>query len=353
MINKVKIKNFKCLENLEIEEMKRINIISGKNSSGKTTILEGIFTILGRTSPDVFARLLNWRGANVISFNTEEYFRPFFNNYDLSKSIEISLFHEQRIQKIKISHTKDGIVPQLPPNLILSNQYMETSSQSQSVKSEMLLLEYFESDKLRTHKLMLSQTGPLLYNDNNEQERFISGFISTQLRNNTAETANFFDDLKLSKKSEEVLKLLKIIEPQIVDIATSSKNGETKVYFDIGQESYKPLELFGDGLARLLYLIVSIAERKNGLLMIDEVERGFHYSIFDDVWKVLIDLSKEYNCQLILTTHSYELLQSLVNINKEINESNISYYRIESQNEIEKYDINELSESIRLNWEVR
>ncbi len=41
MIKKIKLKNFKCFKNNEIE-FKKINILTGVNSSGKSTILQAL-----------------------------------------------------------------------------------------------------------------------------------------------------------------------------------------------------------------------------------------------------------------------------------------------------------------------
>ncbi|MDQ7046322.1 MAG: AAA family ATPase [Sulfurovum sp.] len=36
----LKIKNYKCLKNFEVEKFKRVNLIGGRNNVGKTTLLE-------------------------------------------------------------------------------------------------------------------------------------------------------------------------------------------------------------------------------------------------------------------------------------------------------------------------
>lgn len=45
-IKKVKIQNFKCFKNFDLDLNKNINIIVGNNESGKSTLLEAIHLAL-------------------------------------------------------------------------------------------------------------------------------------------------------------------------------------------------------------------------------------------------------------------------------------------------------------------
>jgi len=42
MIDHLHIKNFMCFKELEIPTLKRVNLIAGKNNSGKTTLLDAV-----------------------------------------------------------------------------------------------------------------------------------------------------------------------------------------------------------------------------------------------------------------------------------------------------------------------
>ena len=43
-------------------------------------------------------------------------------------------------------------------------------------------------------------------------------------------------------------------------------------------------------------------------ILIDEIETGFHYSMFDKLWEVIATTAKKNNCQIIATTHIYECM---------------------------------------------
>ena len=46
MLTRLKIENFRCFRQWVIDPLKRINLICGKNNSGKTTLLEAPLALL-------------------------------------------------------------------------------------------------------------------------------------------------------------------------------------------------------------------------------------------------------------------------------------------------------------------
>jgi AAA15 family ATPase/GTPase len=49
--SKIHIQNFRGLKDIEIKGTKKINILLGANNSGKSSVLEGIFLIIGMSNP--------------------------------------------------------------------------------------------------------------------------------------------------------------------------------------------------------------------------------------------------------------------------------------------------------------
>jgi len=64
MINSISIKNFKNLENLKIPSLKRVNLITGKNNTGKSSLLEAFSLIAFEGNPFFIATLLDERGED-------------------------------------------------------------------------------------------------------------------------------------------------------------------------------------------------------------------------------------------------------------------------------------------------
>ena len=80
---------------------------------------------------------------------------------------------------------------------------------------------------------------------------------------------------------------------------------------DIGFERRIPIQLMGDGLKKVLSVVVNMAMVPNGILLVDEVDNGLHYSSMPILWKAIVESAKMYNVQVFATTHNVESLRAL------------------------------------------
>ena len=100
---------------------------------------------------------------------------------------------------------------------------------------------------------------------------------------------------------------------------------------------------------------MSIMDAKNGILLIDEIDTGFHYSMYTDLWKIISSVSRDYNCQVIATTHSYENIIGAVEGVKDYPED-FSFYRLgydKGRLESFRFGYDLLKSALRSDMEVR
>ena len=57
-------------------------------------------------------------------------------------------------------------------------------------------------------------------------------------------------------------------------------------------------------MGRFLSMALAFYQAREGMILIDEVENGFHYTVLPEVWRNLYKLSKDFNVQIFATTHS-------------------------------------------------
>ena len=74
----------------------------------------------------------------------------------------------------------------------------------------------------------------------------------------------------------------------------------------------------GEGFVKLLGLLVAMHFSKGKVLLIDEIENGFHWSVQKDMWRMILTAAKDDGTQFFFTTHSKEVYQTLAQITKEI-----------------------------------
>lgn len=98
MLKSVKIRNFRILNQLSLGDLRRINLIAGLNSCGKTSLLEAIFLLIGAGNAHLFMNSNIIRGLipnTDIWARAESPWKEVFSNLDMLQAIEIVGEHEE------------------------------------------------------------------------------------------------------------------------------------------------------------------------------------------------------------------------------------------------------------------
>lgn len=70
-----------------------------------------------------------------------------------------------------------------------------------------------------------------------------------------------------------------------------------------------PLRSLGEGAVRMFGVALALANSSGGVLLIDEVENGIHYSIQGDFWKMVFQAAQDNDVQVIAATHSRDCIK--------------------------------------------
>lgn len=172
------------------------------------------------------------------------------------------------------------------------------------------------------------------------------------------EDAIRFGQLDIVGKQQEVIDFLReTVEPRLQGLSTIAVGDQTLIHAQLEGLPRKILVAYmGDGMARLISIILVLTTTANGCVFIDEVENGIHYSAMPEVWLGIIKAAKQFNCQIFATTHSYECLQAAVQGLPEDLHDQFSYVRLErSGDEIagKSYSYEVLRAALERDWEVR
>lgn len=113
MYSRISIKNFRGIGSLEVDGLRRINLIVGRNNSGKTTFLEAVFLLGGAPNPQLPTTLGQLRGQRLGDTYPDPVWRPLFHNSDPRIPVEIlGLWNEEpRERKLQ---SKPGWSPVRP-----------------------------------------------------------------------------------------------------------------------------------------------------------------------------------------------------------------------------------------------
>jgi len=158
------------------------------------------------------------------------------------------------------------------------------------------------------------------------------------------------------KKSDGIIDALREIEPSLQDI----RLGTGKIYADItDMERLAPINIMGDGIIKILAILVTILNMEDGILLIDEIENGLHYTALVSLWKAIFKMAREGNVQLFIATHSYECIAAMTKVYRElgVEEGFISLFRIDrdtdNRHHALEYEVDTLLAGIEKEFEVR
>ncbi|MGH7451085.1 MAG: AAA family ATPase [bacterium] len=134
-------------------------------------------------------------------------------------------------------------------------------------------------------------------------------FLGTLIRM-PLDDAKRFSKLEAVGRQDEILPTLKLLEPRLRRLAVLVTGGVPIVNGDIGVGRLIPLPLMGEGIGRLLSLALVIFDSPRGVVLIDEIENGLHYSAMVDVWKAIAEATRRSEAQIFATTHSWECIKA-------------------------------------------
>ena len=337
----ISIAHFRGIEHVALHGLKQVNLIVGKNNSGKTSLLEAFFLLAGMSDPRLAIAINQFRD---LSLNADSDFKYIFNKLDFTVPIQFAgtidgttrcatfapLYEATR--KIKIREDK-------------TDEEIALSRTNQNVDGLQITFRTSENPE-ETSTLSIKNETISVSESYKEQLDCKYLHIKTRLDQMPKDISNII----IKKRMDTIVQVLREIEPNLIDIRMGNNEN---IYFDIGADELVPINIMGDGIRRTLSVLSSIYEMEHGILLIDEIENGLHYSCLKIFWKAILTAAKLFDVQIIATTHSYECIEALVSVETE---NCISLYRTEKKNNKVKtvhIDAETLLTSLKENYEVR
>ena len=61
---------------------------------------------------------------------------------------------------------------------------------------------------------------------------------------------------------------------------------------------------------RIFGIALALVNAKEGMLLIDEIDSGLHYSVQPDLWRMIFQVAARLNVQVFATTHSWDCVEA-------------------------------------------
>lgn len=293
-------------------------MITGKNNTGKSSILEAIAIYTSRGDLNQIVALLDKRGEyyeetkglGLIEANLKS-LSSLFTNREISFSKHNGIFINANHGSIALSLLRKinkTVLNEKGEATIRAKYLSDEDIAQESIKEQSEpafvtgLHNFFEvitplDTPLKGHSLFRSiKPGNLQYVNTAQIDRDINGKL--------------FDNIALTEKETYVIEALKIIEPLTERIAFIEEGiSERKAVIKLSGSSHTlPLRSMGDGINRILTIILALVNASDGCLLIDEFENGLHYTVQEKIWEIIFALSEKLNVQVFATTHSNDCL---------------------------------------------
>ncbi len=355
MIKNFSIRNFKCFKTLVIKQWERTNLIAGENNIGKTALLEAIFLHEGAHNAGLAFSIEEFRG--ITDINNKDFLSDLFTEFKSDKeillkaehqngkSLTLRLFQEESKQTIPVDTRGleiEGTASIITPKLIFEGR----DNGNIVCKSASFLGLDVQGRSLALSSGITKPLSPTVI--------FATVGFSKKRRNKI--NADRFSTQVEIKRKKEIINSLKLIDDRLQNLELVKRGDTNLVCGDIGYNKILPLSLMGEGMERYLYIVLSLLSAENGIILIDEIENGFHHSIYAKIWSNLGKLARKYNVQIIATTHSYECVRAAHESFKQDEEYDFILHRLDRVGEkIEDvtYDKETLDSALKSDMEIR
>lgn len=121
--------------------------------------------------------------------------------------------------------------------------------------------------------------------------------------------------LKRQGLDEALFEVLRHIDHDIID-ADILMDGDVPpgIYLKSKTTNMAPLSSYGDGFRRVFEIAIAMAGAQDGVLLIDEIERGLHFHSLEQCMPWIDDMAQRLRVQIFATTHSIEAVDAILGV---------------------------------------
>lgn len=327
------VTNFRGLQQVTFPELARVNLITGRNNSGKSSLLEAIRIHAANGATDTLHDILVER---------EEYSEP----PDPDDPVQLpwdqwpiaSIFHRQTddapafdpitISTARSRTNKDtespgsagpaGLTLKLAwfPSLQAESGRWTIDHQSEvnpgHHQSEPALAVYsphqtkaYPLDQLfPSPNFNINAYSP--YSNNREDHTIPCSYTGPYLGHDTSQLAILWDNIVLTDAELDVTQAVRTIAPTLQAIGMVGRQGSRSARYAMARTTNSPkpvsVKSLGNGTIRLFSIILPLVNAKTGILLVDEIDNSLDQEVHQSVWNTIFQLAQDHKVQVFATT---------------------------------------------------
>ncbi len=325
-ITELNIETYRGIKSLKLNNLAPINIITGDNNCGKTSVLEVLRSIENPSDFRLWRTLIR-RNSNDIRDGIS-YFEGFCDLFDIDQ-IDKSIKYDVKYKDKKYEVVMNAEVSE---EELLEDEYLKLIGLSHIervgekdgipdyiVNTKKILLDIIVNGiKMSENSVYEGQfrfKPDLKHIDSNaNQDKIV--YITPERHTTGGVYLNAV--LNNSDMYEQMLTVLKEYDEDIISINYDNSYVEgttSRGIYKILTKSHKkalPLNVYGDGMKKAVLLMSAAIAAKDGVLLIDEFETAIHTSAMDRTFAWIIEMCIKLNVQVFMTSHSKEAIDKLL-----------------------------------------
>ena len=324
MIRALRMENYRSFEEYELRELAVVNLLVGPNNCGKTSVLEAVQLLVLGGDPRVLMESARRRSESSTEAD-EGTRRPRyplyhqFHGHTFRPGTSLSISSDDGLGRVRIEIVEAEA--EEPQDLF---EVLEGTAPPLALKIRrgaskddllILLAEDGSIDRRAppTRHMTLGVSRP---------KPPPTQFVTAESLQ-APEMAGVWNQVEMQGRESEVVESMRILQEDLDSIrflsgdATRRMGASPGIWLGLQPGAPRvPIGSFGDGMRRLLALSLSLLHSSEGFLLVDEIDTGLHWSVLEEMWKLVVETAMKSSIQVFATTHSLDCVLGLASLLK-------------------------------------
>ena len=312
-INLIQIKNFKSIVNITMQDISNFTIFAGANGVGKSNIFEAIEFFKAIIEFGAVMAVKKYGGYDNIRSrkNRKENARRFLFEIDIdidrNYHYRLDVFSLDKEPYLKEAFKVDGkiLAKRDKETIEISNNPLDINfAKDQTVlnlisKESKYFLDFIKATRRYTVDPNLAR----------EPDDFTSDIV---LDKNASNITTVLSNIQKNNNNdiEEIIETMQLIIPSLENIYIKKEkliNKMVSTFKERGSKSAFPARLVSDGTIYALSILAIIYSNKNGIIMIEEPERGLHPKAISELVEFFREKAELY--PIFINTHNEAIIK--------------------------------------------
>ena len=325
MLQSLRLKGYRGFHDYRLEGLAPVNLLVGRNNSGKTSVLEAVRLLASAGDPAALTEIAWGRGELNLAEPSRDKARSdvapdishLFHGHSVNSGASFSIESENGYGSLQVEVRFPEEIPE--QRRLYAPEEMAAPREVYHVILDM-------NGRKGGGSLYVAGDGAVLFDDYRLRRRprqFDSEpvlFIAAESLDH-ALMADLWNNVVLEGRERDVVAAMQILEPRTASVFFLSGEragryvGRGGVLIGLqGEKRRFPLGSYGEGMRRMLALSLSLIRSAGGFLLVDEIDTGLHWTVMLDMWRLIVETAAATGTQVFATTHSADCVRGLAKL---------------------------------------